>query len=152
MAKGLAKRDPTLGPLEVVAGGTVAICDEHQAAEIRDGARFMVALYVGGMGSKDQNFYNNLFCQYGYEEEARRIQDLYLAGRKDEAMAAVPQDFLDATAMVGDEGRVRERVEAYAAAGVTRLQLSPAGGDPCPRSRRSSPGLAEMLARWPASL
>ena len=119
-----------LGPLEVVAGGLVAICDEPQAQKIRDGARFMVALYVGGMGSRDQNFYNNLFCQYGYEQEAHEIQDLYLSGRKDEAMAAVPQDFLDATAMVGDEGRVRERVEAYAAAGVTRLQVTPVGGDP----------------------
>ena len=130
LAKGAAKRDPALGPLEVVAGGTLAICDEPQAQKIRDGARFMVALYVGGMGSRDQNFYNNLFRQYGYEEEAAQIQDLYLAGRKDEAMAAVPQDFLDATAMVGDEGWVRERVEAYADAGVTRLQVTPVGGDP----------------------
>ena len=88
-----------------------------------------MALYVGGMGSRDQNFYNNVFRQYGYEEEAQKIQDLYLAGRKDEAMAAVPQDFLDATAMVGDEGRVRERIEAYGAAGVTRLQVAPVGGD-----------------------
>ena len=116
----------------MVAGGTIAICDEPQAQKIRDGARFMVALYVGGMGSRDQNFYNNLFRQYGYEQEARQIQDLYLSGRKDEAMAAVPADFLDATAMVGDEGRVRERVEAYANAGVTRLQVTPVGGDPLP--------------------
>ena len=130
LAKGAAKRDPSLGPLEVVAGGTLAICDEHQAAKIRDGARATVALYVGGMGSRDQNFYNNLFCQYGYAEEAAQIQDLYLAGRKDEAMAAVPQEFLDATALVGDEGWVRDRVQAYAEAGVTRLQLTPVAGDP----------------------
>nr|WP_291825519.1 LLM class flavin-dependent oxidoreductase [Candidatus Microthrix sp.] len=113
--------------MEVVAGGALSICDEATAARIRDLGRFMTALYVGGMGAKGKNFYNNIFCAYGYEAEAEQIQDLYLAGRKDEAMAAVPQEFLDATAMVGDEGRVRERIEAYRAAGVTRLQVQPMG-------------------------
>ncbi|MEZ5374392.1 MAG: LLM class flavin-dependent oxidoreductase [Microthrixaceae bacterium] len=116
--------------MEVVAGGTVAICDDATAAKIRDGGRFMTALYVGGMGAKGKNFYNNIFRKYGYEEEAEQIQDLYLAGRKEEAMAAVPQDFLDATSMVGDEGYVRERIEAYRAAGVTRLQVQPVGDNP----------------------
>ena len=129
LAAGTAKRDESLGPLQVVAGGTVAICDEAKAKEIRDGGRFMAALYVGGMGAKGKNFYNNIFRKYGYEEEAEKIQDLYLSGHKEEAMAAVPQDFLDSTAMVGDEGRVRERIEAYAAAGVTHLQITPAGPD-----------------------
>ena len=100
----------------------------------------MTALYVGGMGSKDQNFYNNIFKQYGYEEEAEKIQDLYLSGKKEEAMAAVPQDFLDATAMVGDEGWVRERIEAYREAGVTRLSITPAGGDRL--------GLIEKVKGW----
>jgi len=127
IAAGLAKRDASLPPMVVVAGGALSICDEATAARIRDLGRFMTALYVGGMGTKDKNFYNNIFCAYGYEAEAEQIQDLYLAGRKDEAMAAVPQEFLDATAMVGDEGRVRERIEAYRAAGVTRLQVQPMG-------------------------
>ena len=127
IAAGLAKRDASLPPMEVVAGGALSICDEATAARIRDLGRFMTALYVGGMGAKGKNFYNNIFCAYGYEAEAEQIQDLYLAGRKDEAMAAVPQEFLDATAMVGDEGRVRERIEAYRAAGVTRLQVQPMG-------------------------
>jgi F420-dependent oxidoreductase-like protein len=126
---GYAKRDEALGPMEVVAGGAVAICDEHQAEKIRDSGRFMTALYVGGMGAKGKNFYNNIFRQYGYEEQAETIQDLYLAGRKEEAMAAVPDDFLEATAMVGDEGRVRERIQAYRDAGVTQLQISPVGPD-----------------------
>ena len=130
LALGAAKRDPSLAPLEVVAGGTVAICGESEAAQIRDGARFMTALYVGGMGAKGKNFYNNIFCKYGYEEAAEQIQDLYLAGKKEEAMAAVPQEFLDATSMVGDEGYVRERIEAYRAAGVTRLQVHPVGENP----------------------
>lgn len=140
LAKGNANRDPALPPLEVVAGGTLAICDEEQAKKIRDGGRFMAALYVGGMGSKDQNFYNNIFRQYGYEEEAAKIQELYLSGRKEEAMAAVPQDFLDATALVGDEGYVRERIEAYQAAGVTRLSITPAGPDRL--------GLIEKVKGW----
>ncbi|MEC8069558.1 MAG: LLM class flavin-dependent oxidoreductase, partial [Actinomycetota bacterium] len=63
-------------------------------------------------------------------QEAEQIQDLYLDGKKDEAMALVPQDYLDATALVGDEGFVRERVEAYRAAGVTHLQISPTGPNP----------------------
>ena len=124
LAKGMANRDPSLPPMSIVAGGTVAICDDDKAKEIRDAGRFMTALYVGGMGAKGKNFYNNIFQKYGYEEEAEKIQDLYLAGRKEEAMAAVPQDFLDATAMVGSEGHVRERIEAYQAAGVTHLSIS----------------------------
>ncbi len=128
---GKAKRDPELGPLQVVAGGTLAITDdEEQARKIRDGGRFMTALYVGGMGAKGKNFYNNIFRKYGYEKEAEEIQDLYLSGKKEEAMALIPQDYLDATALVGDEGWVRERVMAYREAGVTHLQISPTGDDP----------------------
>jgi len=129
LAAGIENRDPSLGDMSVVAGGSLAICDEDTATKIRDQGRFMTALYVGGMGSKNKNFYNNIFRKYGYEEEAEKIQDLFLSGRKEEAMAAVPQDFLDATAMVGDEGWVRDRVEAYKAAGVTHLQVAPTGGD-----------------------
>ncbi len=130
LAAGRAKRDGSLGPLEVVAGGTVAICDAEEAQKLRDAGRFMTALYVGGMGSKNKNFYNNVFRKYGYEEAAEKIQDLYLDGRKEEAMAAVPDDFLAATTLAGDEGYVRERVQAFKDAGVTMLQIQPAGPDP----------------------
>ncbi|MFQ5556110.1 MAG: LLM class F420-dependent oxidoreductase [Acidimicrobiales bacterium] len=131
LAAGRAERRPDLDELSVVAGGTLAITDDADlAAEIRDGARSMIALYVGGMGSRDRNFYNDLFRKYGYEQAAATIQDLFLSGEKAAAEAAVPQDFLDATALVGDEGRVRERVEAYRAAGVTHLQIRPLGPDP----------------------
>ncbi len=127
---GADKRADDRAPLEIVAGGTVAICDEDTATKLRDFARPMTALYVGGMGSRDQNFYNNVFRRYGYEEEAATIQDLYLDGKKDEAAAVVPADFLTATALVGDEGFVRERIEAYQAAGVTRLSVNPVGDNP----------------------
>ena len=128
--KGNAKRDPNLPPLEVVAGGTVAICDEDTAKKIRDFGRAGTALYVGGMGAKGRNFYNNVFKRYGYEAEAEKIQDLYLSGQKQEAEALVPDDYLAATAMVGDEGFVRDRIQAYKAAGVTRLTINPVGDDP----------------------
>ena len=125
---GAAKRDPNLGPLEISAGGLVAIGDDK--AEIAEMARPMVALYVGGMGAKGRNFYNDLMCRYGYEEEAMKIQDLYLDGKKDEAAALVPSEFLKLTNLCGPEGFVRERIEAYAAAGVNVLNIIPVGGNP----------------------
>lgn len=128
---GFARRDPELGPLEIVAGGMVAITDDAaQAKAIRDFGRPMTALYVGGMGAKNKNFYNNIFRRYGYEQEAEQIQDLYLDGKKDEAAALVPDDFLEGTAMVGDEGFVRDRIQAYKEAGVTRLTITPIGDKP----------------------
>ena len=137
---GMKQRDPSRGPLEVVAGGTVAICDDDTATKLRDLARPMTALYVGGMGAKGKNFYNNVFRRYGYEQEAEQIQNLYLDGKKDEAAALVPDEYLAATALVGDEGRVRERIEAYKAAGVTRLSVNPVGDD--------SLGLIEKIKAW----
>ncbi|MEZ5341529.1 MAG: LLM class F420-dependent oxidoreductase [Acidimicrobiales bacterium] len=127
---GLAKRDEGLPPLEVVAGGTVSICSEDEAKRIRDASRGMTALYVGGMGSKETNFYNQLFCRYGYEEEAAKIQELYLSGKRGEAEALIPDDYLRATTLAGDEGFVRERIEAYRQAGVTRLSITPVGENP----------------------
>jgi F420-dependent oxidoreductase-like protein len=125
IAKGAANRPADLGPMEVVAGGALMIGEglEH----LRDAARPMVALYVGGMGARDRNFYNQLFRRYGFEREAELIQDLYLSGRKDEAAAAVPQEFLDATSLIGPESWVKERVLAYKAAGVTVLNVNTMG-------------------------
>jgi F420-dependent oxidoreductase-like protein len=140
LAAGAARRDPSLRPLEIVAGGTVSVCDEAQAAKLRDAARPMTALYVGGMGAKGRNFYNDVFQRYGYGDVAERMQDLYLSGKKDEAAALVPDDFLAATALVGDEGQVRERIEAYKAAGVTRLSVNPVGPDPL--------ALVEKVRTW----
>ena len=125
---GFAKRDPQLGDLDVVAGGILAITDDPDS--ILAFGKAMAALYIGGMGSRERNFYNQLACRYGYEEEAKVIQDLYLDGKKQEAAAAVPDEFMRLTNLVGDEGFVRERIEAYRASGVTVLNVVPVGGDP----------------------
>jgi hypothetical protein len=77
------------------------------------------------MGARGKNFYNTLFTRYGYEAEAKEIQDLYLAGKKQEAAAAVPASFLEETSLCGEEGYVRERVAQFAEAGVTILNVSP---------------------------
>lgn len=128
LAKGEANRASNLAPLELVAGGALAIGEglEH----LRDRARPGIALYVGGMGARDRNFYNQLFRRYGFESEAEQIQELYLAGKKEEAAAAVPQAFLDATSLIGPEGFVRDRIAAYKAAGVTVLNVAPMGAEP----------------------
>ena len=110
LAIGAKQRDPQRAPLEIVAGGAVSICDDDSATKLRDMGRAGTALYVGGMGAKGRNFYNNVFRRYGYEREAEEIQDLYLDGKKDDAAALVPDDYLKATALVGDEGWVRERI------------------------------------------
>jgi len=119
---GKAKRDPVLGELEIIAGGMTAICDtEEEARAVRDFARPHTALYIGGMGAKSKNFYNTLFSRYGYEGEAEQIQNLYLDGKKDEAAALIPDEFLAATNLVGTEGFLKDRIAAYADAGVTSL-------------------------------
>jgi F420-dependent oxidoreductase-like protein len=127
---GAAKRDASLEPLQVAAGGILAIGEESEVAGIRDLGRSMAALYIGGMGAKGKNFYNALACRYGYEKEATEIQDLYLSGKKDEAAALVPKELLEATSLCGPEGYIKERLAALAEAGVTHVNVTPVGGDP----------------------
>ncbi|WP_017541445.1 MULTISPECIES: LLM class F420-dependent oxidoreductase [Nocardiopsis] len=127
---GKADRDPSLGDLEISAGGMLAIGEGEETKKLLDFARPMIALYVGGMGAKGKNFYNTLARRYGYEEAADRIQELYLEGRKEEAAAAVPQEMLELTNLVGPESYVRERIEAFRAAGVTELNVTPVADDP----------------------
>lgn len=128
LATGQARRSPLLGPLEVVAGGMVAIGDGVEP--LRDLARPTLALYVGGMGAPGHNFYNDLVRRYGFEAEARAVQELYLAGRKAEAAAAVPAELVEATSLVGSPGYVQERIAAYREAGVTVLDIVPVAEDP----------------------
>ena len=130
LAEGRAKRDPSLGDLEISAGGLLAIGEGEDTRKLLDLVRPMIALYVGGMGAKGKNFYNTVARRYGYEDAAERIQDLYLDGRRDEAAAAVPDEFVELTNLVGPESYVRERVEAFRAAGVTKLNVTPVGDDP----------------------
>jgi F420-dependent oxidoreductase-like protein len=127
---GTAKRDASLAPLEVVAGGMLAIGEGEETKALLDFARPIFALYVGGMGAKGKNFYNDLACAYGYEKEAAEIQDLYLSGKKKEAETLVPTEWLEAANFVGPASYVKERVAAFAEAGVTSLNVTPVGEDP----------------------
>ncbi len=122
---GAAKRDPALGELMITAGGLLAIGEGDDVIRLRELQRSLAALYVGGMGAKGKNFYNELAVRYGYEKEAEVIQDLYLAGKKKEAEAAVPAEFLELTTLCGPEGYVKERIAAFKEAGVTHLQVHP---------------------------
>ena len=138
---GRAKRLEGLAPLEVMAGGMVAIGEGPETKALLDFARPLFALYVGGMGAKGKNFYNDVARAYGYEEEAEKIQDLYLSGKKKEAEALVPTEWLEASNLVGPASYVRERIEAFKEAGVTTLHVHPASDDPA----RTVAEVREML-------
>jgi F420-dependent oxidoreductase-like protein len=125
LAAGQAKRDPSLGPLQVTAGGILAIGEGDDILKLRDVARPTAALFVGGMGPKGRNHYNTLVQHYGYEAEAERVQDLYLSGQVREAAAALPAEFIELTSLVGPRSWIAERIAAYKEAGITQLQVSP---------------------------
>ena len=130
---GTADRDPELGPLQISAGGMVAIGEDlvgDKANAILDFARPSTALYVGGMGARDKNFYNTIMQKYGYVDEAIAIQDNYLAGDKDKAASLVPGEMLSNTNLVGPKSLVKERLAAYSEAGVTHLSVNAVGKDP----------------------
>ena len=131
---GAAKRPDDLAPLEIVAGGMVAIGDDVKG--MLDFARPMFALYIGGMGAKGKNFYNTLCRQYGYEKEAEQIQEMYLGGNKRDAEAVVPLELLEMCNLVGPESYVRERIDAFRDAGITNLQVMPATEDPAATIRQ----------------
>ncbi|MED7925471.1 LLM class F420-dependent oxidoreductase [Nonomuraea sp. LP-02] len=125
LAAGRAKRDPELGELDVIAQASLAIGDD--VSGLLEFGRPMAALYIGGMGAKGKNFYNDLARRYGYEKEAEEIQDLYLAGKKEEAAAKVPTELLEKQSLIGSEGFVRDRVQALKESGVTTLNVAPLG-------------------------
>jgi F420-dependent oxidoreductase-like protein len=127
LAAGQAMRDPALGPLEIVAAAPLAIGDDVE--HLREAARPLLALYIGGMGARGRNFYNDLVRRYGYETEAQNIQELYLSGKKNEAAAAVPDELLARTSLIGPEGYVAERMAALRAAGVTTVNVTPLAPD-----------------------
>jgi F420-dependent oxidoreductase-like protein len=114
---GDAARDFDVMPMvPVVIGDDVAAC--------RAAVKPRLALYVGGMGARGRNFYHDIACRYGYEEAAKRIQDLYLSGRKDEAVAAVPDALVDEVALCGPRERVREQLGEWTTSGVTTLMVT----------------------------
>jgi F420-dependent oxidoreductase-like protein len=115
--RGSTARDFDVMPMvPVVVGDDVAAC--------RAAVKPRVALYVGGMGARGRNFYNEIACRYGYQEAAKRIQDLYLEGRKDEATAAVPDALVDEVALCGPRERIREHLAEWTTAGVTTILVA----------------------------
>jgi F420-dependent oxidoreductase-like protein len=124
---GFAKRDPERGPLDIMVSAPLAIGEDVD--DRLAWAKPQLALYIGGMGARGKNFYHNLATSYGYGDVANHIQDLYLDGRKAEAIEAVPDELVRNVSLVGPRGFVKERLAAYAEAGVTTLLLQPLSGD-----------------------
>jgi F420-dependent oxidoreductase-like protein len=127
---------------DIAPNVNLCISDDIDAA--RDVMRPFLALYVGGMGSRDKNFYNALVRRYGFEEAADEVQELYLSGKKDEAAAALPAELIDKTALVGPVDRVKERLELYREAGVGTLITTPIAPDMAGRSKMLH-ALADLL-------
>jgi F420-dependent oxidoreductase-like protein len=125
LAAGASKRDPGRAPLDIFAGGAVAIGENLD--HLRDRGRPMAALYIGGMGARSKNFYNDIFARSGYPAEAKLIQDLYLSGKKKEAEAAIPAEYLARNSLVGPDSFVRESLQVLKASGATSLNISLAG-------------------------
>jgi F420-dependent oxidoreductase-like protein len=122
LSAGRAKAGKTLDGFDIVPTVPVSIGDDLDACAAP--LRAYAALYVGGMGSRDKNFYNALACRMGYEEAAAEVQEKYLAKDVAGAMAAVPFEFIDRTSLIGPRERVAERLHAYAEAGVTTLTVA----------------------------
>jgi F420-dependent oxidoreductase-like protein len=127
LRSGYAKRDQQLGRLDIMVSAPLAIGDDVDARLAW--AKPQLALYIGGMGARGRNFYHNLATSYGYGDVANHIQDLYLGGKKAEAIEAVPDELVRNVSLVGPQGFVKERLAAYADAGVTTLLLQPLSGD-----------------------
>ena len=122
LEQGAARAGRSLDGFEIAPAVNVAVGDLQAA---RDLMRPLIALYVGGMGSRERNFYNQLAQRYGFEAAAREIQDLYLDGRREQAAAAVPDDLVDTVTVCGPRDRVRARLELYRQAGVGTLGVTP---------------------------
>jgi len=114
----------SLANFDLAASCTVIVGDDPEM--LAGFIRPMVALYVGGMGARGKNFYNDLACRYGFEAAAKEIQDLYLDGKKKEAAAAIPFELLDEVALLGPKERIKDRLEAWRESGVTTLVMSAA--------------------------
>ncbi|MFC4943992.1 LLM class F420-dependent oxidoreductase [Pseudonocardia sp. GCM10023141] len=136
---GFAKRAPELGTLQITGGGICAL-EEEMFEPARQLARAMYALYIGGMGARGKNFYNTVFQRQGYADEAKLIQDLYLDGKKEEAAAALPDEFIERVTLIGPPGFVKERIAALGEAGVTHLHVNPVSAD--------APKLISQLKDW----
>src|SRR5256714_2145671 len=127
LEEGAARAGRSLDDFDISPTVNVLVSDDIDAA--RDAMRPVLALYVGGMGSREKNFYNPLVQRYGFEDAAREVQALYLDGKKDEAAAALPPELIDAVTLAGPSDVVRDRLAVYREAGVGTLQVSPMAFD-----------------------
>jgi F420-dependent oxidoreductase-like protein len=123
LEEGAARAGRSLDGFDIAPTVNVFISDDVQAA--RDAQRPFLALYIGGMGSRERNFYNQLVQRYGFEDAAREVQDLYLSGKKEEAAAALPNELIDTVTLCGPKDHVRERLQVYREAGVGTLGVTP---------------------------
>jgi F420-dependent oxidoreductase-like protein len=146
LAKGAARRPATLGPLEIAADVKLMISDDPDELEYGyQRVREYLALYVGGMGTPGQNFYQRLVRRYGFEPAAAQVEELYRAGRKEAAAAAVPGELLRTVSLVGPRGFVAERVAALRESGVTGINAAPVA--PRPDQRIADIAALKELAR-----
>jgi F420-dependent oxidoreductase-like protein len=111
----------SLADFDIAPTAMVAVGDDVDA--LRGFIKPMIALYVGGMGARGRNFYNDLACRYGFEAEAKEVQDLYLDGKKQEATAAVPDELVDEVSLIGPPERIADRLSAWTESGITTLIL-----------------------------
>ena len=144
LAAGAVKRDPALGPLDIMVHASLAIGDnvEERLAWVKP----QLALYIGGMGARGRNFYHNLATRYGFGEVADKIQELYLSGRKREAIDLVPDELVRGMSLVGPRGYIAERLTSFAEAGVTTMLVSPMAAD----AEESARYIEEVLQLRPA--
>ncbi len=134
LEEGAARAGRSLADIRICPQVNVMIGDDIASA--RDAMRPVLALYVGGMGSREQNFYNKLVSSYGFESAAREVQDLYLDGKRAAAMEALPDELIDMTCIAGPKDRARERIRAFRDAGVETLIVSPMAFDVEERQRQ----------------
>jgi F420-dependent oxidoreductase-like protein len=127
LEEGAARAGRSLNGFDIAPTVQVFVTDDLVGA--RDAMRPFIALYVGGMGSRKQNFYNQLVQRYGFEDAAREVQDLYLDGKREEAMAALPDELIDLVSLAGPPEHVRERLAVYRDAGVGTLGITPMAWD-----------------------
>src|SRR5437764_3021927 len=123
LSEGASRSGRSLDAFDIAPTVNAYISDDLATA--RDLMRPVLALYIGGMGSRDQNFYNNLVQRYGFSDAAREVQDLYLGGKKDEAAAAIPGELIDMVSLCGPRDVVRDRLAAFRDAGVGTLMVTP---------------------------
>jgi alkanesulfonate monooxygenase SsuD/methylene tetrahydromethanopterin reductase-like flavin-dependent oxidoreductase (luciferase family) len=141
LREGAARAGRSIEDLEIIVGTGVIVTNDMDAA--RDTLRPLLGLYLGGMGSRKTNFYQRLAASYGFEDAARRVQDLYLDGHKIQAMAAIPTDLIDAVSIIGPPDVVRGRLEEFEAAGVTTVMVAAIGVDTIEQKVANLRALAE---------